>query len=88
MDDAADAALAEANTAAKAAGRELVGAHSSGQSSVHSFRLNGATEVDDFAKVQAHIGELETFRTDTITATRTGFIDGLVSTNVLGGPQA
>lgn len=87
LDDAADAALAEADAAAKAAGRQLVSAHSGGQVQAHTFRVAGA-DVNDFAKVQEHIQNLETFRTDTINATRTGFIDGLVATNVLPAPQA
>jgi hypothetical protein len=64
----------------------LVGAHGNAQFQVQSFRLDGR-EVSDHALVQAHITELETFRTESIDSARAGFVDDLVERKVITGPQ-
>jgi len=85
LEAAADEAQRLANEAATAAGRELVGAHRSHQP--FAFRINDS-DVSDHARVQNHIVELETFRTETIQGARTGFVDGLVESNIVTAPQA
>ena len=44
--------------------------------------------MSDFAQVQAHIVELETFRSETITSARDSFVTKLASDNIVTGPQA
>ena len=81
------AAEPEASPAPEVPQPELVGAHRQSGAESFSFRLDGA-EVNDFARVQAHIVELETFRTETIQGSRTAFVDGLVEARVVTAPQA
>lgn len=84
---AADAAAAQAATDAAAAA-DLVGAGAHrGGGQPHVFRM-GDADVSDYAQVQAHIVELETFRNETIESGRTAFIDSLVDGKVMTGPQA
>ena len=86
---AADEAQRIADEAFVAAGREPLGAGAHRkQTEVSSFRINGVTEVSDFAAVQAHIEELEIFRTESIQEGRTSFIDSLAANKIIGGPQA
>ena len=84
-DQAAAKAADDQAAADKAA--ELVGSHGDGQPPPHKFSI-ADTEVNDYAKVQAHIVELETFRKETIEGGRTSFIDALVEGKVVTGPQA
>ena len=86
LDDAADDALSAANDAAVAAGRELVGAHRR-PDGAFAFRLDDS-DVSDHARVQAHIVELETFRSETIQGARTEFVDALAAGNIVTAPQA
>ena len=66
---------------------EPVGSHSNAQmQQVHSFRMGGAV-VNDYAKVQAHIDGLESFRQESIDGARKDFVDGLVGGNIVTGPQ-
>lgn len=58
------------------------------------FRISGGTEVSDFAAVQAHItrietenAALETFRTETIEASRLEFVAGLARDGKITNPQ-
>lgn len=52
-----------------------------------TFTVNGASE-SNYTAVQAHIEQLEAFRTESISAGRTGFVDQLVAGNKLPAPQA
>jgi hypothetical protein len=45
---------------------------------LHTFRVGGV-EVQDFARVQAHIDALETFQSETINHTRTSFVESLAA---------
>jgi hypothetical protein len=88
---AADAAAAQAaadQAAADAAAQDgaLVGAHRANMQP-HAFRLNGE-EVLDYARVQAHIVELESFRETTIETARDAFVTDLADKRVITGPQA
>lgn len=48
----------------------------------------GGEQVADYRRVQEHITALETFQTETFSAARTAFIDGLVSDKKIAAPQA
>ena len=54
---------------------------------LHTFRLDGS-DTTDFAAVQAHINELESYRTDAIRSSRESFVQGLADANIITNPQA
>lgn len=53
---------------------------------VHTFRINGTDETDA-AKTQAHIDSLETFRSESMAAGRSAFVDQLLADHKITAPQ-
>lgn len=52
------------------------------------FVMIGGQKVTDLAAIQAHVNSLEQFRTETMQATRTSFVDKLVADRKVTAPQA
>lgn len=75
--------------------------HSAGPAATHHFRI-GQESVSDFGKVQQHIDDqastieaqnteledLRTFKSESVTREREGFVTSLKERNVITGPQA